>query len=81
MNDNENTNIETIAETENYVAWTDTDENGETVYHLELSTVTVHFFKEDWDELLGLMDEVIAKSGGSRGNGNKPTGGKPLNKR
>ncbi len=72
---NDDTNIQTIAETESYVAWTDTDENGETVYHLELNTATLHFFKEDWDELLGLMDEVIAKGGGTRAGG-KP-GGKP----
>lgn len=77
---NDDSKVNTIAETENYVAWTDTDENGEAIYHLELSTVTVHFFKEDWDELLGLMDEVIAKSGG-RGSGQKPAGGKPFNKR
>lgn len=78
---NDDSKLNTIAETENYVAWADTDENGETLYHLELSTVTVHFFKEDWDELLGLMDEVIAKSGGSRGGGQKPAGGKPSHKR
>lgn len=75
---NDDSNIKTIAETENYVAWTDTDENGELIYHLELSTATLHFFREDWEELLGLMDEVIAKNGGSRG-GNK-SGGKPSHK-
>lgn len=60
---NDPKNIQNVAETENYVVWTDTDDDGETVYHLELNSVTLHFFREDWEELLGLMDEVIAKSG------------------
>jgi hypothetical protein len=71
---NDPKNIQTLGETENYVAWTDTDDAGETVYHLELNTVTLHFFREDWDELLGLMDEIIAKGG-------RPASGKPSHKR
>jgi hypothetical protein len=69
-------NIQNIAETENYVVWSDADEDGETVYHLELNSVSLHFFREDWEELLGLMDEVIAKHG-SRGDGKSSGGGKP----
>ena len=28
--------------------------DGETTYHLELNNVTLHFFREEWDEFLEL---------------------------
>jgi hypothetical protein len=49
-----------IAETENYVAWSAEEPDGETTYHLELNNVTVHFFKEEWEELLALAKAVKA---------------------
>jgi hypothetical protein len=45
----------TLAETENYQAWKADEPDGETTYHLELNNVTLHFFQEEWDELLQLM--------------------------
>lgn len=52
--------VETIAETENYVAWVSQEPDGETVYHLELGAMTLHFFREEFDELLDLVDDVRA---------------------
>ncbi len=46
---------ETMAETEGYLAWKAEEPDGETTYHLELNNVTVHFFKEEWDEFLDLI--------------------------
>ncbi len=46
---------ETIAETENYLAWKADEPDGEVTYHLELNNVTLHFFKEEWDEFLDLV--------------------------
>ena len=46
---------ETLAETESYLAWKAEEPDGETTYHLELNNVTIHFFKEEWDEFLKLM--------------------------
>lgn len=46
---------QTLAETESYVAWTSDEPDGETVYHLELGSVTLHFFREEWQELLDLI--------------------------
>ena len=46
---------ETLAETESYLAWKAEDPDGETTYHLELNNVTMHFFKEEWDEFLELV--------------------------
>jgi hypothetical protein len=50
-------NVETLAETENYVAWISNEPDGERVYHLELGAVTLHFFQEEWDEVLALVTQ------------------------
>lgn len=44
-----------MAETDNYLAWQAEEPDGETTYHLELNNVTLHFFKEEWDEFLKLV--------------------------
>ena len=49
---------ETLGESENFVAWSSVEPDGETTYHLELGAVTVHFFHEEWVELLGLLQEL-----------------------
>jgi hypothetical protein len=46
---------ETIAETDNYLAWKADEPDGEVTYHLELNNVTLHFFKEEWDEFIELV--------------------------
>jgi hypothetical protein len=49
---------ETLAETENYIAWKAEEPDGETTFHLELNNVTLHFFREEWDELLALVRDL-----------------------
>ena len=49
---------DTLAETSNLIAWTATEPDGETTYHLELNNVTVHFFAEEWDEFLQLVSQL-----------------------
>ena len=51
---------EVMAETENFLAWRADEPDGETTYHLELNNVTLHFFKEEWDEFLDLV-KMLAK--------------------
>lgn len=46
---------ETLAETDNYAAWLAEEPDGEVSYHLELNSVTVHFFQEEWDEFVSLV--------------------------
>ena len=46
---------DTIAETENYMVWRAEEPDGEVTYHLELNNLTIHFFREEWDEFLKLM--------------------------
>jgi hypothetical protein len=51
--------MQTMAETENYLAWKAEEPDGETTYHLDLNNLTLHFFKEEWDEFLELVRPLI----------------------
>jgi hypothetical protein len=55
MTDPKEPKTETLAETKNYMLWKAEEPDGETTYHLELNNVTVHFFEEEWQELLELL--------------------------
>ena len=56
MSNNQNEpKTETIAETDNFLAWKAEEPDGETTYHIELNSVTVHFFEEEWKEFLQLV--------------------------
>lgn len=56
MSNNQNDpRTETIAETDNFLAWKAEEPDGETTYHIELNSVTVHFFEEEWREFLQLV--------------------------
>lgn len=54
MSNNDEPRTETLAETENFLAWMAEEPDGETTYHIELNNVTVHFFEEEWQEFLQL---------------------------
>lgn len=51
--------IEVIAETENYLAWRADEPDSESTYHLELNNLTVHFFTEEWQEFLELAEFLM----------------------
>jgi hypothetical protein len=59
MNNTTDPKTETIAETENYLAWRAEEPDGETTFHLELSSVTLHFFTEEWEEFLDLVKLLV----------------------
>ena len=46
----------TLSETENMASWQAEEPDGEITYHLQLNNVTVHFFQEEWDEFLTLVE-------------------------
>jgi len=50
--------ITILAETENFSLWQAEELDDETTYHLELGSVTVHFFREEWEEFLRIVEEV-----------------------
>jgi len=59
MNSNNNgPQTETIAETDNFLAWKAEEPDGETTYHIELNNVTVHFFAEEWTEFMQLIKNL-----------------------
>ncbi len=51
----------TLAETDSFLAWQADEPDGETTYHLELNSVTVHFFQEEWDEFVQLAKMLVKK--------------------
>ena len=55
---NPEVNTKTLAETSNFIAWVAEEPDGEPTYHVELSTVTLHFFQEEWDEFLTLAKKI-----------------------
>ena len=56
MNNNgKETQTQTLAETDNYMVWKAEEPDGETTYHLELNSVTLHFFEEEWNEFVELV--------------------------
>jgi hypothetical protein len=59
VDDSQEPQTTTIAETDNFLAWKAEEPDGETTYHLELNNITLHFFKEDWQEFLDLVDLVL----------------------
>lgn len=58
MGDQPNVETETLGETSNFMAWRAHEPDGEISYHLELGQVTVHFFEEEWDELLSMLQGI-----------------------
>lgn len=52
---NQEPTTQVIAETDDYLAWQAEEPDGETTFHLELNNVTLHFFKEEWEEFLKLV--------------------------
>jgi hypothetical protein len=56
--DHPDLNTETISETDNYQIWRVEEPDGEITFHLELNNVTVHFFKEEWEEFLTLIRDL-----------------------
>jgi len=54
--------IDTLVETDNYSVWRADEPDQESTFHLELNNVTVHFFKEEWEEFIELAKRLL-KSG------------------
>ncbi len=47
-----------VTETENYMVWSAEEPDGEITYHIELNSVTLHFFTEEWKEFLELVRSI-----------------------
>ncbi|MEZ4670488.1 MAG: hypothetical protein R3E39_21480 [Anaerolineae bacterium] len=53
---------ESLAVSENYAAWMSLDPDGEVTYHIELGTITVHLFPEEWHEVVSIMRQQQVKT-------------------
>ena len=51
-----------LAETENYAVWEVQELDSEITWHVELGGVTLHFFREEWDEFLQLIKVAASNS-------------------
>jgi hypothetical protein len=59
MPEHDNPKTQTIVETDQYIVWKSDEPDGEMVYHIEVNNVTLHFFKEEWEEFLELMRMLL----------------------
>jgi hypothetical protein len=59
MTDNNNVHTEEIGATDNFLAWKVDEPDGETTFHLDINNVTIHFFKEEWEEFITLMKPLV----------------------
>jgi hypothetical protein len=55
MKDSEEISTKILSETTNFIVWMAEEPDGETTIHVELGTVTLHFFREEWDEFLDVV--------------------------
>ena len=62
MSENKESPGRAIAETDNYVIWEVREPDDEVTYHVELGAVTLHFFREEWDEFLQLTKVAASNS-------------------
>lgn len=51
----------TLSETDHFMIYTLEDTEGELTYNLELGNVTLHFFREEWDEFVRLVRAATKK--------------------
>jgi hypothetical protein len=58
MSDQNPPEVEPLVETENYAVLRATGEEGEVVYHVELFNMTLHFFDDEWQEFVTLINEA-----------------------
>jgi hypothetical protein len=52
--DNNEFDLEMVAETENFAVWRSDEEDGY-LYHVELGGITLHFTSEEFEELILLV--------------------------
>lgn len=59
MNNDSETNITTIVESDDSFAYIAEEPDGELTYHLQINNVTLHFFAEEWQNTLSFLEEVV----------------------
>lgn len=62
MADTNSSDNKALAETDNYLVWEVQQADDELTYHVELGAVTLHFFREEWEEFLQLIKVAASNS-------------------
>jgi hypothetical protein len=57
---NSNEDDELIAETENLTIWRSREDMG-FIYHIELGSLSLHLYPDEWEELVSLITQAAAK--------------------
>jgi hypothetical protein len=57
---NSNEDDELIAETENLTIWRSQEDMG-FIYHIELGSLSLHLYPDEWEELVSLITQAAAK--------------------
>ena len=60
--DGEEAPLTLLAETANFAVLVGEDADGEEVFNIELGTVTLHLFREEWEELVSLIREAARRA-------------------
>lgn len=55
--------VRTLSETKNFEIWLAEEPDGEETFHLELGLVTLHLFREEWEEFVELVEAAQANAG------------------
>ncbi|MBN1178876.1 MAG: hypothetical protein JXD18_06675 [Anaerolineae bacterium] len=50
--------IEILAETEDFSIWRVEEPDDEITYHVEFGSHTAHFFQEEWEQFLALIEQL-----------------------
>ena len=58
MNSNEDDDI--LAETENLTIWRSQEDIG-FLYHIELGSMSLHLFPDEWEEFVNLVSQAASK--------------------
>jgi hypothetical protein len=57
---NSNEDDELIAETENLTIWRSREDMG-FIYHIELGSLSLHLYPDEWEELVSLITQAASK--------------------
>lgn len=57
---NRDPKVQTLGESENYAIWVSNEPDlEEVIYHIELGSVTLHLFEDEWEEFAGVLMQAL----------------------
>ena len=59
MDEDNETKITTLVESDDHFFYTAEEPDGEITYHLQINNVTIHFFLEEWQSTFEFLKKVV----------------------